>query len=84
MEAAVQASGVPIPVAYEFEHRLIRVVRTGNRSAVVRMINRGNSVNLPFRNVNGRVFPLIYLASALGHRDVVAVLLDHGAENRRN
>ncbi len=78
MEAA--ASGVPVTDAYENEHRLTKAVRTGNRSAVVRLLNRGNSVNRPFRSVNGLLYPLIYLASALGHRDVAAVLLDHGAD----
>ncbi len=77
MEAAAAASGVPVTDAYEFEHRLTNAVRAGNRSAVVRLINRGNSVNRPFRNPNRLLFPLIHLTSELGHRNAVALLLDH-------
>ena len=78
MEAA-ESSSLQVTDEYQWDHRLTQAVLTGNRGAVARLISRGNSVNRPFRAPDGRLGSLLYLASALGHRDVVALLLDHDA-----
>ena len=65
--------------AYETEHRMTQAVLTGNRSAVARLISRGNRVNRPFRASDGHLCPLLHPASMEGHRDVVALLLAHDA-----
>ena len=67
---------------YEFpvwSHRLVSEVCQGNRAAVARLLSRGNSANRPARHLDGGLYNLLYLASQFGHRDVVILLLDHGA-----
>ena len=78
MEAAALSS-IQVTDQYQWDHRLTQAVLTGNRGAVARLISRGNSVNRPFRAPDGRLGSLLYLASELGHRDVVALLLAHDA-----
>ncbi len=76
MEAAAPSAAVQGTDAYEEEHRFTQAGLTGNRSSV---IGRGNSVNRRCRGLNGKLFPLLYLAANHGHTHVVALLLDHDA-----
>jgi ankyrin repeat protein len=79
MEAAAPSSGAHGGDAYEMSHRLVLEVRQGNRAAVARLLSRGNSTNRPVRDADGRLYPLLYVASEFGHADVVILLLDHEA-----
>jgi hypothetical protein len=53
----------------ELEIRLTPAVLTG----------RGSSVNSPYRGLDGKMYPFIYLVASPGHVHVVAFLLEHDA-----
>ena len=79
MEVADIASGIEPTEVYEAGHALTQSVLAGNLRAVARLLRLGNSTNRPVRLPDGRLVPLLYLASDLGHREVVSLLLDHNA-----
>jgi hypothetical protein len=63
---------------YENNHPVAQAVDRGSRTAVLRLLTSGERSNRPVGQV-GNWCPLIYRASALGHLDVVCLLLDFEA-----
>ena len=67
--------------AYEVADPVVQAVCTGNRGALLKLINRGKSVNQPCRNTDGDLVPLLCLAATgrePGHLAVAGLLLDRG------
>ena len=64
---------------YEFISLMVQGVRDGDRSAVALLLSRGNSANKPIGRPGGTLYPLIFVATQYGHREVVALLLDREA-----
>ena len=68
-------------VSYQQTDPVVKAVREGNRGALLKLINRGKSVNQPVRDSDGTLSPLLFLAaegSTPGHLSVAALLLDRG------
>jgi ankyrin repeat protein len=66
-------------LAYEMKDLIHQHVINGNRPSLLRLLNRGMSVNQPVRDSQDNIFPLLYMASARDHYEVCALLLDKGA-----
>ena len=63
---------------YELHSAMVHAVWVGNCSAVARLLSSGNSANKPIGRPGG-TFPLIYVATQYGYREMVALLLDREA-----
>ena len=66
--------------SYEVSDPVVQGVLAGNRRAVSRLIGSGSSVNRPARHPDGQLVPLIAIASQNGDKEMVALLLDRGAD----
>ena len=68
-------------VSYEWTDPVVKAVREGNRGVLLKLINRGKSVNQPVRHADASLFSLLFLAvtgSEPGHLSVAALVLDRG------